>query len=307
MDTRGEWVHKVVDIIKATPEPRKSDARPHRSTELLEQPEIPSRLPLSDLHHTETFHRRFFYTIMSRCAAHQSGLIIVLSRTHPLGDFAYCRYAWTAQQQQDFFQYHKVPCTISHLPSTTPVIPLLLYTRKREATTRGPSLTATEFMRLNTCPQVRLLIFDVFGLDGSSIYGPLLVVPSDDIRPTTAQVNLFQSNSNKSKDEEFEGRVPLLAELLCTGLNPTDYIMSAAGPLLFDSHVDPWEDVWKLLESTSCLESFNFPRDSTIQRYPASYQLNLQEVHQILIDQHALHERDVFTEAHGNESDDENQ
>jgi hypothetical protein len=302
MDMGGEWVHKVVDIIKATPEPRRSDPRPHRTTEMLGQPKPPSSLPLPDLHHVEVFHRRFFYTIMSRCAEHQSGLILVLSRAHPLGDFAYCRYAWTAQERHDFFQHHKVPCTMSHLPSATPVVPLLLYTRKREATTRGPSLTAAEFLRLNTFPQARLLIFDVFGVEGSSIYGPLLVVPSDDIRPTAAQVDLFQSNSIKIKDEEFEGRVPLLAELLYTGLNPTDYIMSAAGPLLYDSDEDPWEDVWKLFERSSNLESFNFPQKSTIQRYPASYQLSLHEIHQSLVDQHVLQERDDFIEVKSDDS-----
>ncbi|KAH3968351.1 hypothetical protein HBH98_172240 [Parastagonospora nodorum] len=293
MDVHGEWLHRIIDIINATPNPRKPGNRPCRPADPTEKPPTVPRPPF-ELHYVELFFRRIFYALMSQCAARLSGLIVVLSRVHPMGDFAYCRYTWTTQEQEAFFSHQTVPCTITQLPSSTPIVPLQTYTRKREATSRGPCLTASEFQRLNMWPQPRLLIFDLFGQEGASLCSPLLVIPSDDIRPTTEQVALFHLNSSKDKSEEFESRAPLLAELLYTGLNPIDYTISTGGPLLFEPDTHQWEDLWKLLERMSRLENFTYPHNSNIARSPATYRVDLKQVHQCLVDRHALIEKPVL-------------
>ncbi|KAJ5056972.1 hypothetical protein J3E74DRAFT_409674 [Bipolaris maydis] len=143
--------------------------------------------------------------------------------------------AFTAMEEKEAFLTNRVvPCTITQLPRTAVAVPFLVYTKARESTSRGPTLTVSEFARLDMCPQRRLLIFDSFGQDGQNLYGPLLAVPSDDISLIAQQYTTFKSNREKDKDEEFEGRVPLLAELLHTGLSPVDYAIATSGPFVFD-------------------------------------------------------------------------
>ncbi|CAO2652463.1 Nn.00g007460.m01.CDS01 [Neocucurbitaria sp. VM-36] len=173
-------------------------------------------------------------------------------------------------------------------PKTTTVVPFIVYTKNRESTSRGPTLTAAEFERLDTCPQGRLLVFDLFGQDGSEVYSPLLVIPSHDLSSTEEQCTLFESNRGKDKDEEFEGRVPLLAELLHTGLNPMDYAISAGGPNLFESGMNPWGELWALLDQASGIDDFVYPHASSYPRRPSEYRVTLQELHQQLVDRHAL-------------------
>ena len=162
----------------------------------------------------------------------------------------------------------------------------MLYTRSRECTSRGPTLTAAEFERLDFCPQNRLLIFESFGQDSHHLYSPLLAIPSDDISATTEQCTLFDTNRGKDKDHEFEGRVPLVAELIHARHNPTDYAISASGPFVFD-RMSPWCELWSLLHACSSTKVFVHPRRSSHQRQPSSYQVTVRELHQVLADRHA--------------------
>jgi hypothetical protein len=166
----------------------------------------------------------------------------------------------------------------------------MVYTKNRESTSRGPTLTAAEFERLDMCPQSRLLIFDLFGQDSHDLFGPLLAVPSDDISPTDKQCALFESNRGKGKEDEFEARVPLLAELLHTGLNPIDYTISTAGPLVFEEEINPWGGLWVLLNKASGVQKFSHPY--TCSRDPTNFRVPLQEIHQSLADRHSLVDRE---------------
>lgn len=295
MDPRSEWVRSVYDIIQSTPEPRLPEGRPTRSLNLsyVSQLPKPPLQPSPLLHYIEVFFRKVFYALLEQCATQRSGMVVVLSSAHPMGDLAFCRYRWTSEEQEAFLFHKQIPCTISELPATTAVVPFFLYTRTREMTTRGPSLTASEFRRLNLCSQDRLLVFDVFGNDNFGMCTPLLVVPSDDVRPTANQFAVYAANNSKNKHEEFEGRVPLLAELLHTSLNPMDYAISTGGPLLFEANSTPWIELWTTFEKIAGLEDFTLPRGSTIRRQPTTYQVKLQELHQSLVDRHALVTRPI--------------
>ncbi|KAJ5028130.1 hypothetical protein PSV08DRAFT_190909 [Bipolaris maydis] len=270
MDSDGAWVKAVYEIIQRTPEPRLPGKRPHRPLGKSSQPDTrmnASTIRQPSLLQTEVFFGNVFFTVMDQCAARRSGLVIVLSAVHPMGDLAYCRYNWTKQEQEAFIMHKKVPCTITELPRETAVVPFFLYTRKRESTSRGPTLSTSELQRLNICPQGRLLIFDVFGQDGSGMYSPLLVVPSDDIRPTADHFAIYDSNSGKNKHEEFEERVPLLAELLQSGMSPIDYAISTTGPNVFESGPDAWTELWTLLNRLTGLEEFAIPKHSSIRHF----------------------------------------
>jgi hypothetical protein len=161
-----------------------------------------------------------------------------------------------------------------------------MYTKFREITSRGPYLTTAEFQRLNEDSQHRLLIFDIFGKDGYDLYSPLLAVPSDDISPTQDQIALYKLNSAKNKDTEFENRVPLLTELLHTGLIPTDYVISTGGPLVFENDANPWGALWELLNKFSGVSQFAYPADNHC-RYPNRYRVTLRELHQCLVNKYA--------------------
>lgn len=294
MDTYGNWVKRVYDIIIGTPQPRHAGHRPSRRLVASEQPaadppQLQSQSQLqptvSPVNHVMAFHQKLFDTLMAQCATHLQGLVVALSRSDPLGDYAYCRYAWTTDEQETFLNHRRIPCTITQLPHSTPVVPFMLYTRSREGTSRGPMLTATEFERLDICRQDRLLIFDLLGQEGHDLYGPLLVVPSDDVRPTAEQRALFKSNRSKDKDQEFEGRAPLLAELLYTRHNPVDYVVSAGGPLVFEK-TGYWNELWSLLNTCSGTDNFDHPHSH--QRRPDDYRVTVQELHQNLADRHAF-------------------
>ncbi|EMD95255.1 hypothetical protein COCHEDRAFT_1201645 [Bipolaris maydis C5] len=287
MDPDGYWVQRVYEIIQQNPQPRQTGGRPHRETKKATNPFKSESIHeiASSPNHVQGFHRKLFFTIMAQCAARRSGLIIVLSRSSSLADFAFCRYTWTTEQQRRFAEDQQVPCTISELPRHTSVIPLLVYSKTRESTSRGPSITATEFERLDASSSHRILIFDLFGSEGRNMYSPLLAVPSNDLSPTQEQRNLFYSNKGKHKNEEFEERVPLLAELLHSGHTPMDYVLSSKGPLLFEPELNPWGELWQLLDQILGLDSFSHP--PAHKRCTTSYRVSIQEIHQGLADKHA--------------------
>ncbi|KAJ5062906.1 hypothetical protein J3E74DRAFT_266404, partial [Bipolaris maydis] len=122
MDSDGAWVKAVYEIIQRTPEPRLPGKRPHRPLGKSSQPDTrmnASTIRQPSLLQTEVFFGNVFFTVMDQCAARRSGLVIVLSAVHPMGDLAYCRYNWTKQEQEAFIMHKKVPCTITELPRET--------------------------------------------------------------------------------------------------------------------------------------------------------------------------------------------
>ncbi|KAJ5055047.1 hypothetical protein J3E72DRAFT_177232, partial [Bipolaris maydis] len=121
MDPDGYWVQRVYEIIQQNPQPRQTGGRPHRETKKATNPFKSESIHeiASSPNHVQGFHRKLFFTIMAQCAARRSGLIIVLSRSSSLADFAFCRYTWTTEQQRRFAEDQQVPCTISELPRHT--------------------------------------------------------------------------------------------------------------------------------------------------------------------------------------------
>lgn len=292
MDCSGVWVQRVYEIIQNTPHPRRSMPRPARSYQLSPEHESPGDLSLTSANesHDQVYNQfcgKFFDAIMAHCASYGSGLLVVLSRGHPIADFAFCQYHWSPQEQAAFMRHGRMPCTISDLPAATPLLPLCIYsTKQKEGTSRGPSLSAAEFRRLNSCSYRRLLLFDIFGVDGKDVYPPLFVVPSEDVSPTKSHRTIYSMNLKLAEQKAHMQRVPLLAEQLHTGLALCDYLISARGPLIFESD-DTWGGVWALLRKFTGVDSFTYPEASECHRAPANFKVSVQEFHQRLAYEHA--------------------
>lgn len=308
MDPAGEWVQKVCYIIRANPEPRRPGGRPLRAT--------PSKLDEEQKEEAEEgegqggeedeneageapadetpagaaplprdlgwFYQQFFTSIMDCCAQRMSGLLVLLARDHPVGDFAYCRYHWTQLQQETYMETGWPPSTLHHLPSRTPLVPISTFARQRVGTMRGPSLTAAEARRLSSSAAPRLLCFDLFGAMGKDVRCPVLIVPSDDISHTSTQREKYENVLATNKRDEFTERVPRLAEQLHVPSAIADYTLAARGPLLFEPDSNAWMEVWTLLERFAGSGTFNFP--GAAQRHAERYQLSVRELHQHLAD-----------------------
>jgi hypothetical protein len=303
MDRDGNWVQKVYNIIVATPNPRKPGIRPSRhldptqtmqlrmeeDKEPDEQQHAESHIEKPQLRDLPWFCPKFFTAVMEQCASRLSGLLVVLSRDHPMGDFAFCRYRWTPEEVHAYYAYKKPPCTISTLPADTPAVPLHIFTKNKEGTFRGPSISAREFRRLNSCRNPRLLVFDMFSLEGRDIFGPLLVIPSEDMQPTAEQRTLYKENLQTDHSHEREERGYLIAEQLHTRCLTTDYTTSATGPMVFEPN-NHWDEMWELLYKFTGVDTFLHPHCLGLNRYPGHYRVTVQELHQRLVEEHAVME-----------------
>jgi len=297
----GKWVESVYSIVASHPNPRQIGPRPVRtvqSPESTEAPEEPS--PIKQEHvSTEKgwFFDKFFDTIMTQCALRRSGLLFVLPREHSLGDFAYCRYIWTADDQEDYLDRKIPPLTISDLPPSVPVVPMLAFTKNRAGTSRGPILSPSEFHRINQSDQCRLLLFDMFGIEGRNLFGPLTIIPTDDVSISSKDRTHYEDSFRKDNHLEFMERSPLLSQQLHTGYAITDYTLSALGPIVLSNvrPQDQWKDVWHLLEA--CSRDTPFFHPPGFQRSPYRFQLPLHEVHQLLVDRHASIEHEALYKA----------
>ena len=304
MDTGRDWVSKVYAILEAYPHPRMAlGSRPRReplkitddtdSGESQDEEESARRYRLLTApRFLSWFDDQFYNVIMAQCARKQSGLLVVLAREHPMGDFAYCRYRWTLQEQDSFLEgaTRWPPRTISDLPASTPMVPISVYARERVGTTRGPSLTAAEARRLHSCSTPRLLFFDLFGSAGYQSVCPMLLVPSDDLSHTQTQRDTYEKVLATNKREDFSPRVPLLAEQLHTSCAVADYTVGSSGSTFFEEGIERWSDVWALLDAFSDVDTseaaFSFPvgRPRNAERY----QVSLVELHQRLVDEHVM-------------------
>jgi hypothetical protein len=294
MDKDGRWMGRVFEIMNGEPQPRKPGNRPQRDVKLNTATSLVIRKALNDMPKEvqlrrdvlSRFHQRFFYTIMARCAARSSGLLLVLAPKHPMGDFAYCPYRWIPEEQEAFRTSLKPPRTLHELPAATPVVLMYAYAKDSEVGSRGPFLTSPQFRRVNSSRSHRLLIFDPLGPESSSLssFGPLYVVPSEDISPTPSQLDIHLGNLKKDKRYQFTARVPLLSQLLHTGRAISDYVISSCGPLLYsDNEAEGWRQVWELLDRFAGVEPFEYP--ALITRQPAEYHATIHLLHQRLAEE----------------------
>jgi hypothetical protein len=291
MGMEGDWVKRVYAIICAYPEPR-ALSRTYRPAQ-----KHHNRPALHLQHQAETqdlsFPNKFFMTIMKQCALNGRGLLIVLARQHPMADYAYCRYTWTPRERQAFLERGVPPATISDLPAAASVILVHIYTKSKAMTSRGPSFSPPEFVRLDGCRVNRLLIFDMLGAEGSDIFGPLTVVPSDDVSVSSGERAFYIENLRKDK-KQFSDRVPLLAQQIHTAYIIPDYTLSASGPMILEEATSntQWTGVWLLLHKFSGVDEFTFPH--ACPRLPARYRVTVQQLHQSLADFHASIEDDAL-------------
>jgi len=225
--------------------------------------------------------------IMEHCARQGSGLLVVLACQHPMADFAYCRYTWTWEEQEAFSTLKHPPHTISTLPCATPVVLVNAYTKAKAMTSRGPSFSPHEFNRLDQCAIASLLVFDMFGVEGIDIHGPLVAVPSNDVSFSIEERMLYLENLGKDTKKHFYDRAPLLSRQLHTGCIIADYTLSTSGPLIFEDNDGSllWSEVWDLCNALIGRDEFTHPHG--IVRTPATYQTTVQALHQSLADLHA--------------------
>jgi hypothetical protein len=202
----------------------------------------------------------------------KSGLLSVLATDHPMGDFKFCHYRWSIQEQHKFLSSDlpSPPKTVDQLPPCTPSVPIYYYARDLETTSAGPNLTEAQFRRLNSCRNNRLVVWNLWGPDSLDRVNPLVVIPSEDLCPTQAQRDLFANNLTKNKAEEFTDRTPLLSNLLTSGLFAAEYGVGCGGPLTYDGH--SWGQIWEFFHKFTRCGQFQHPlgriRDPASFRYP---------------------------------------
>jgi len=106
-------------------------------------------------------------------------------------------------------------------------------------------VTPAHFRRVNSQSVSRLFIWDLWGRDGVDHSTPLTVVPSEDVRPTQNQRDLYANNMHNDYNKQRSVRVPLVTHFLSTGLYASEYVVGSQGPLAYDGN--NWSEIWHLL------------------------------------------------------------
>lgn len=206
-------------------------------------------------------------------------MLIVLSNEHPVCDFAFCRFHWTSEEQLEYFRSGLPPKTVSDLPGMKAVLPICYYTRDLECTFYGPEVSSANFRRLNSCQYKRLVVWNLFGPDDLHDPSSLIVIPSEDIRPTESQRSTLIKNLNKNKKKLHSDRTPDVSSLLSTGLYASEYAVGASGPLAYTESA--WDEVWKLLNQFTSPQTIDHPTGKP--RHTESYMQPLWKLHQRLM------------------------
>lgn len=163
-----------------------------------------------------------------------------------MADFFYCRYQWTLEERHRYFLTGQPPKTLSQLPAETPGICLVYYAKDMECDSHGPTLTAPQFRRLDSCGENRLILWSLWGSDEPRRSTPLAVIPSSDLGPTETQRRLFRTALETRKIDSFTHKMPTLSGLLKSGHYTADYMVGCFGPLYYD--MDPCDAVLELLD-----------------------------------------------------------
>jgi hypothetical protein len=210
-----------------------------------------------------------------------------------MGDFVFCRFVWTPQQQQIFIKSNEVapppPLRLDALPAFTPTIPMYYFVRAQECTSTGPALAASQFRRLNSCRNNRLTIFDLFGPDEPGDSVPLALIPSIDLCPTASQRSeIFEHNLGLGleKAKRFKPTA-LVSHVLNTSYYTGEYVVGGGGPLSYQGQ--SWSQIWEFLNCLTGSQQFEHPEGRT--HHPASLSTPLWKVHERLAQEDA--ERDL--------------
>ena len=285
MDRNLAWISRVGGIIDSNPRPRQAHPRPSRPSRLpdAQVEEADAQVEEADAQVEEDlqvtgnigdvlkdptddgdagtatsssrnysivkhYHQRLFHAVMSECARRRSGLLIVLAHDHPSGDFAFCSYAWTTQEQTRYRLTGKAPKTATELPADTPLFPFYHFIHDHEASHHGPRLTLLQFQRLDSSPSRRLVLWSVWGSDELDRSSPILAITTSDIGPTKSQREFF-SQREQSQLFHFGGRPPTTTALLNTGKTAAHYVIGNCGPLFYEEDYAVEKSVWKYLSS----------------------------------------------------------
>lgn len=201
-----------------------------------------------------------------------------------MGDFGFLRFAWTSQQQQAFLTRGIPPKTITDLPPQTCIMPLYYYARDLECHFNGPAVTQAHFCRVNSQSVSRLFIWDLWGRDGVDHSTPLTVFPSEDVRPTQNQRDLYANNMHNDYNKQRSVRAPLVTHFFSTGLYASEYVVGSQGPLAYDGN--DWSEIWHLLHRFACSNLVEHPNGYV--RHAALYRHPLLHFHQCLVKEHDL-------------------
>ncbi|KAI7161137.1 hypothetical protein KC349_g3000 [Hortaea werneckii] len=309
------WVDQMYQMILAYPQPRRRESRPVRrpatSDEvdpdglLVELPQDKGGRPDPTTHARHRYARtlnqcqqQFFDRIMTQCALELSGVLLILVHDHPLADFLFCRYSWTLAEQRRYLESRKPPMTIDYFRGDTPVVPVLYLTRALEISFTGPTVRTSSFLRLDAEGASRLIVWNLWGSDDNANQindaadtteedvlecGSLIVVPSEDFRPTEAQRLLYRRNAEVETRTERPAHTPDVSALLGTGVPLAEYAVGSAGHRIYEQGCD-WSAMCRLLRSFTERSSVEHPM--SFSRTTRSYRLELAAVHQRLIRQH---------------------
>lgn len=211
------------------------------------------------------------------------------STEHPTADFGFCQFAWTLEETHAFLKYGTVPRTITELPWNTNLVAICYSARDLECQFTGPAVTPAQFRRFNARAMPRLMIWDLFGRDGLDEPVPLMVVPSDDVRPSTGQRELYAENMHNNYREQFSINAPLVTDLLKTGLYVSDYVVDSQGPLAYDGN--DWSEIWKMLHRFAYSRTVEHPEGFV--RHAANYRHPLHVFHQHLVTEYEIAARET--------------
>ncbi|KAI8936981.1 hypothetical protein NX059_006208 [Plenodomus lindquistii] len=130
----------------------------------------------------------------------------------------------------------------------------------------------------------------MFGEEGREVVDPLVGIPSDDISISSDTHDRYYHNFGKDSMKEFMNRSPLLSSQIHTGYNLADYTLSSSGPMVFaqSRNEELWAQVRDLMHSFITREKFSYP--CVLSRNRDRSLVTLRDVHQRLVDQHAVTE-----------------
>ena len=241
-------------------------------------------------------HRDFHRFILDECCARSAnasypkrrltiparrrGLLVVLDKEHPLGDFAFCDLRWSQEEVETWKNSGTPPQTLDDLPADMPMVTLYYFAATADYTSNGPNMTAPQFRRLNGCRENRLIVWDIWAWSQSDPCHPLIVVPSEDVGMTDPQRSSYRRALKVNKKKERTKTLPRLEYILRNGRQSFDYLLGPRGPQVYDGwpgyhHI--WLLCWRLTQSALVEHPIGYIRDA------ASYLHPLWRIHQRLV------------------------
>lgn len=202
----------------------------------------------------------------------------------------YLRYAWSRDEQQAFLADGIPPRAAHDLPPDTEVIPIIYCTQYAETSFNGPNIRPSQYRRMNSCAEHRLVVWDLGGPDTAARSLMPAVIPTDDIQPSSSQATALKHNVTIKKGAgkpREKNENPTLSALLNSGLFCADYAVGNEGPLCYAKAMQSWSTVLDLLDRFTELSPFEHP--TGFLRQPEEYRHTLQAMNQ------RLHEQYLFS------------